>query len=247
MRLVVLGASAAYAGPDEACSGYLVEDKNTKILLDCGTGVISNLFKWLDPCKLNVMVVSHFHPDHFLDIYPLRYYYQFDATIPNFSLRVLAPKGALDFLGGILSDDSKKRFTDIFNFEDINDKIEYEFGSLKLRFCKVNHLEPTYAVAVIGKKKLVYSSDTGYCESLVEFARGADTFICEATLQEAHAGAPVEHLTAKQAATIAKKAEVKKLLLTHIWPGYDRKISLKEAKGVFSETVFLKENKVHEI
>ncbi|MDO8885871.1 MBL fold metallo-hydrolase [Candidatus Oleimmundimicrobium sp.] len=215
MRLIVLGASAAYAGPDEACSGYLI---------------------------------SHLHPDHFLDIYPLHNYYLLNSTIPDFSLRVLAPSKASELLDCILSDDYRKKFINIFRFEDINGKIEYRFGNLKLQFCKVNHLEPTYAVAIIGKKKLVYSSDTGYCEDLVEFARGADVFICEATLKEVHAGAPVNHLTAKQAAIIAKKAEVKKLFLTHMWPGYDREVSLKEAKEVFDgEIIMSGENKAYEI
>ncbi|HDP70485.1 MAG TPA: MBL fold metallo-hydrolase [Actinobacteria bacterium] len=248
MKFIVLGASAAYAGPGEACSGYLIEEGNTRILLDCGTGVVSNLFNWLDPCKLNAMVISHLHPDHFLDIYPLRYYYQFDATVPSFSLRTLAPDKSSDFLGSILSDSSKKEFAKFFRFEDINDKISYKFNDFELRFKKVKHCEPTYAIAINGKKRLVYSADTGYSEGLVEFTEGADAFICEATLQEAHAGAQVDHLTAKQAAMVARKGGVKKLFLTHIWPGCDGQVSLKEAKEVYDgEVILLSANKLFEI
>lgn len=248
MRLIVLGASAAYARAGGACSGYLIEEGDTKLLLDCGTGVVSNLFKWIDPCELNAMVISHLHPDHFLDIYPLRFYYQFDAIVPNFSLRVFAPSGASEFLNSILSDNSKEKFTDIFRFEDIDDKIKYKFNDFELGFSKAKHCEPTFAVVINGTRKLVYSSDTGYYDGLIQLASGADAFICEATLQEAHAGAPVDHLTAKQAATVAKEAGVKKLFLTHIWPGYDKMVSLKEAKEVFDgEIILLGENEDYEI
>ncbi|MCX8204476.1 MAG: ribonuclease Z [Candidatus Nezhaarchaeota archaeon] len=84
--------------------------------------------------------------------------------------------------------------------------------------------------------KIVYSGDTGFSKSLVEFARGADLLIHEATLDDSleHKAIEEKHSTARQAATVAKLAGVKKLVLTHISPRYqDASILKKQAEEVF--------------
>lgn len=89
-------------------------------------------------------------------------------------------------------------------------------------------------------KKIVYSGDLMPCESMVELARGADLFVCEASFTQdlKKRANEVGHLTAKQAAELAKKANVKKLVLTHISPRYSDNPTplLEEAKGVFENT-----------
>ena len=87
--------------------------------------------------------------------------------------------------------------------------------------------------------KFVYSGDTGYNEQLVKFAEGVDLLIHEATYTEemAEQGKMRGHSTAAQAATIAKKAKVKELLLTHFSSRYkDTKGHLAEAKKIFKNT-----------
>ncbi len=78
---------------------------------------------------------------------------------------------------------------------------------------------------------LTFSADTGPGADLGAFARGSDLLLCEATYQEARQGAPV-HLTARQAAETACRAEVPDLLLTHFWPPHDRAVTLEEARAV---------------
>ncbi|HVF77150.1 MAG TPA: hypothetical protein VNA28_02535 [Solirubrobacteraceae bacterium] len=48
MRLTVLGTSPAWQDVDGACSGYLVEDGGTCLLVDCGSGVFSKLRRFCD-------------------------------------------------------------------------------------------------------------------------------------------------------------------------------------------------------
>ncbi|MDI6689217.1 MAG: MBL fold metallo-hydrolase [Actinomycetota bacterium] len=247
MELIVLGTSAAYPYKGKACSGYLIKEEKTNLLLDCGTGVLSNLFRWLNPMDLNVIVITHLHTDHFLDIYPLRYFLQYDS-IPSLPLKVLAPPGASDFICQLISKKGKEQFLELFAFLSINEKIKFEIGHLKLYFHPVPHLIPTFGVRVEGERKLAYSSDCSYHSSLVNLARGADMFICEATLQQKDASLQIGHLTARQAGEIAQQAKVKRLLLTHIWPAYDPLISKAEAQEAFDgEVILAEENRRYEV
>ncbi len=93
-------------------------------------------------------------------------------------------------------------------------------------------------------KKISFILDTGYTKSAVELAEGADLLICEATHLEELKEKTEEykHLTTKQAAGIAKEANVKKLIITHFSQRYkDLKKLEKEAKDEFKETIAAKD------
>jgi ribonuclease Z len=88
--------------------------------------------------------------------------------------------------------------------------------------------------------KIVYTGDSKPCEEIAKAAKDADLLISESTVGEelkekAH---DYGHMTAKDAARIAKKAGVKRLILTHISPRYDEdpKILEKEARTIFKNT-----------
>lgn len=91
-------------------------------------------------------------------------------------------------------------------------------------------------------KKVVISGDTIPCDSTATHAEGADILIHEATFSDElkQKSRKFRHSTASEAAEIAKKAKVKKLVLTHLSQRYDEekdvKELLKEARGIFSET-----------
>ncbi len=73
MKLTILGSSAAYPKAGGACSGYLVEEGKTRLLVDCGTGVLSNLQKLFALKDVGHIVISHLHADHCFDLIPYRY------------------------------------------------------------------------------------------------------------------------------------------------------------------------------
>src|SRR5919206_1266367 len=73
MRLTVLGKSPSWQDADGACSGYLIEEGDTAVLLDCGNGVFSKMRRWRDYTKVDGVVISHLHADHFLDLVPFSY------------------------------------------------------------------------------------------------------------------------------------------------------------------------------
>ena len=91
MRLTVLGKSPSWQDADGACSGYLIEEGGTSVVLDCGNGVFSKLRRYRDYTRIDAVVVSHLHADHFLDLVPFSYALTYaprqpcSSWIPNFT------------------------------------------------------------------------------------------------------------------------------------------------------------------
>ena len=73
MRLTVLGKSPSWQDAGGACSGYLIEDGGVAVVLDCGNGVFSKLRRFRDYTRVDAVLISHLHADHFLDLVPFSY------------------------------------------------------------------------------------------------------------------------------------------------------------------------------
>jgi ribonuclease Z len=104
---------------------------------------------------------------------------------------------------------------------------------------KVVKPEQVTGAARVGRK-IVYSGDTRPFKELVKFAANADLLVHEATFDDALAEkAELDgHSTPSQAATQAKKAKVKKLVLTHVSARYaDAGLLLEQARKIFPDTV----------
>jgi ribonuclease Z len=87
---------------------------------------------------------------------------------------------------------------------------------------------------------LAYVVDTRYCRQAVEIARGAKVLICESTYLEKDRDKADEHMhmTAKQAAQLAKEAGVQQLIITHFSARYrDAEELGREAREVFPNTM----------
>ncbi len=96
-------------------------------------------------------------------------------------------------------------------------------------------------------RNYAYCSDTGYLENIIPQIKKADLLYHEATFMEDKADSAKEklHSTAKQAATIAKKANVKQLLIGHYSTRYeDLNPMLEEATSVFPDTLLAEEGKI---
>lgn len=85
--------------------------------------------------------------------------------------------------------------------------------------------------------RLVYVGDVGDTNSLLNYARDADALVIESTYleEERQMAHQFAHLTARQAAELARKAGVKKLILTHISRRYRDKDVLLEAQAIFAD------------
>jgi ribonuclease BN (tRNA processing enzyme) len=114
-----------------------------------------------------------------------------------------------------------------------------QIGPFTVRTAQMVHPVPAYAIRVEhGNKSLVYTGDTGPNEALVELARGADLLLSEAALPDNDPHNPTDlHLTPADAGEQAKKAGVKKLVITHVPPWYDRETQAENARRTYSGPV----------
>ena len=87
---------------------------------------------------------------------------------------------------------------------------------------------------------IAYSGDSGWTDNLIDCARGADIFICEATWGATGEGkTPDMHLSGAEAGRIAREAGVDRLVLVHIPPWGDPLGALKAARSEFSGEVIV--------
>lgn len=235
-ELVVCGSAGTHPGAGRACSGYLVRSADTRVMLDCGNGSTSLLQRETAIDALDAVVISHRHHDHWADLIGIYYALRFHADGPR-SIDVYAPPGTHPFIAQILSDDAAAVFDDVCEFHDVGDGDAVTVGDLDLRFTHSEHVVPTVSVRVEhGGAALAYSSDSAGGPQLIEAARDADLFLCEASWL----GRPDDwpegvHLTARGAGQHGRAAEVGRLLVTHLWPSNDRDVARRDASEAFGD------------
>lgn len=238
MRLTVLGSAASYAGPGQACSGYLVRTETTSLLLDVGNGVLANLARVMDPLELDAVFVTHAHPDHILDIYALQALLRYAPSGPAAALDVFGPPGLCRQLHGILSEHGSRELDEAFVFHDLVPRQTVTVGDIGVTPRPVTHVDATFALVVDGcdDGSLCYTSDSALDHEVRAAAQGCSLLLAEATLPERFAGA-APHMTASEAGRLAAEAGAGRLLLTHIWPTNDRDETLAAARAEYTGAV----------
>lgn len=237
MRLTVLGSSASYAGPGQACAGHYVEADGSRVLFDCGNGVLANLGRLIDPTELDAVFVTHSHIDHYADVYALHSALRYAPEGPAAPLPIHLPAGLFERMKCLLSERGRAEFDEAFIPIVLTDRVPITIGGLTVTPMAVEHTNPTFAlVAEAGGARLTYTSDTALCDSVRLAAAGADLLLSDATLPEPYAGA-VPHLTAMQAGELARDAGARRLVLTHAWPTNDRAVMAEKAARAFGAPV----------
>lgn len=237
MRLTILGASASYAGPGQACAGYLVQAGKTALLLDCGNGTLANLGLCMNPLSLDAVFVTHGHIDHFADIYALQALLRYAPGGPAAPLDLYTPEGLFEQMGTILGPRGRHELTEAFDARSIRDGDSISIGDVTIRAHAVDHAEPTFALTVEHQgATMCYTSDSASGARLEAAATGADLLLAEATLPQQYAG-KAPHLTAREAGELATRSHAGRLVLTHVWPTNDRDEMLTEARAAFSGSV----------
>lgn len=241
VRITVLGCSGSVVGPDSPASGYLVSAPDTPpLVLDFGGGVLGALQRHADPNSVHVLL-SHLHADHCLDLPGLFVWRRYHPTPATERGVVYGPADTWARLGAASSPEGGEidDFTDIFEVRHWGDSQPVQIGSLTVVPRLVCHPTESYGLRITDPSgaTLVYSGDTGYCDALIDLARGADTFLCEASWTHSPERPPRLHLSGTEAGRAAALAGVRELLLTHIPPWTSREDVISEAKAEFDGPV----------
>ena len=204
MKMTLLGVYGPFPAPGKGCSSYLVEDGDTKLLLDCGSGTVSK-YRAMYPgsLTLDAIVLSHMHADHAGEINLVRYMLEFG--LGHTPLPVYAPE--IDRLAYPAFDPIR-----------VSDGSEARIGSLSLRFVEVKHAVRTVGVRITdgNGRSLFYTGDTCLFDGLYDAAKGAELLLADACLwDESNPKALRNHMTVAQVESLRKAAGCGRAVLTH--------------------------------
>lgn len=224
MNIIPIGIWGGYPIANGATSSFLIEQDGYNLLFDCGSGVLASLQNYIPLEQLDAVVISHYHADHIADIGSLQYSRLINYYTGN-PLPPLPIYGHTQDKEGFAKLSYKEQTVGI----EISDRTSYTVGPFTLSFCPTVH--PVYCLAMkvtAAGKTAVFTADTEWTEHLVEFSKGADLLISEANLYEEYLGKSPGHMAGSEAGTLARLAEAKQLILTHL-PQYGELENIAEA------------------
>jgi ribonuclease BN (tRNA processing enzyme) len=216
-----------------------VDDGETPIVLDLGTGAFANLRRYVDYDRLGGVVISHMHADHFIDLIPLRYALRYGSHRPAAKLKIYLPPGGLAMLKRLVSafaSEGGEFLSDVFDLREYDPAAPLAIDGATLRFAHTSHYIPAYAIRwERNGASVTYSADTAPDERVVALARETDVFLCEATLLHGEGEIGMRgHSSAAEAATMARAAGVRRLVLTHYGEESTARDLDEAARAVFS-------------
>ena len=183
MRVTVLGQYGPYPAPGGACSGYLLEEGDTRVLLDCGPGALGRLLQAVGPERLTAVVLSHLHYDHMSDLLAMGYALEFSGRdkLPLYMPEGPEPVRALLERGPYAP----------------RPMADGAIGSIHFAYLPARHPVPGFSVkARGGGRTLLYTGDTNWHEGLVPFARGCSLVLADAALTRAMWKEQAPHMSA---------------------------------------------------
>jgi len=239
VELIVLGTSGAYPAAGGAASGYLLRHDGFDLWIDCGTGTLSNIQRHVPYSEIDAILVSHDHPDHCVDLYPLYIARTFHLE-PLPPVPVFAPAGVFDRVHGLERDEDDGRMGDVLDMRVVEPGSSLEIGPFSVSTRLLPHWVPNIGVRIeTDGLALAYTGDTGPDRGVEEIAKGADLLVAEASWQDGHEAPQRYHLTSREAAVHAERAGARRLMLSHFWPGTDREVSRAQAEEAYAGEIVL--------
>ncbi|MBM7097611.1 MBL fold metallo-hydrolase [Bacillus sp. H-16] len=235
MKITVVGFWGAYPEKEEATSCYLVEHNGMKVVIDCGSGAVSQLQRYTELKDVDAVVFSHYHADHIADLGVIQYARIVDKALERTS----------DSLLMYGHQEDKAAFQSLTK-EPAVEGLPYsegeslQFGEMTFTFCRTDHPVPCFAIRVeAAGRSAVYTADTTYLDELVQFSKGADLLIAETSFYADQDSKPFGHMNSVEAGRMARKAGVGHLVLTHLPHFGNYEDLVKEARGEFGGEVEL--------
>lgn len=219
-ELVILGTANSIPTADHENTHMALVCQSGVILVDCvGTPAVRLPQAGINLDDIHDMILTHFHPDH-VSAVPLLLMNMWLMGRQK-PLRIYGLHHCLKRIEDTMSFYRWENWPDFFpvSFHRLPEEersLVLENDEVRVTSTPVRHLVPTIGLRfdhVGSDRAIAYSCDTEPCDSVVAMAAGADLLIHEAS------GATVGHSSAAQAAEIARRAEVGRLMLIH-YPCY---------------------------
>jgi len=243
MKLTCIGRYGPYPRPGASCSCYLLQYNEKNIVIDLGCGALTKLFGLLRAADIDALVLSHLHADHMGDVLTLRYALEASKKMGQRHQPLSVYLSAQpETESGLISGHG------MIDAHIISDGTHANICGIDVAFALMPHAVPSFAMKFCANgKTFVYSGDTKENNKLATFAANADLLLMEAAYlsRDKTPGAP--HVNAVEAGQIARDGQVKRMLVTHIFPEYNENDILNEVRESFPSAELIEELKTYEV
>jgi ribonuclease BN (tRNA processing enzyme) len=236
MKLTIIGSGDAFGSGGRFNTCFFLETAKATLLVDCGASALPALKgQGIDPNRIDAIVLSHLHGDHFGGIPFFLLDSQFLARRDK-PLTIAGPPGTRARLDAAMeaffpkSSGTKWRFS--WSVKEIPVGVASDVLGHSLLTAEVIHQSgaPSTALRLSdGEKVFAYSGDTEWTDALLAIARDADLFICECY---AYAGKLTGHMIWEILQTKILALAAKRLMLTHMNPTMLARLDEIEVAGV---------------
>ncbi len=238
-ELFVAGAGPSYSDrPGALGASYLVRsaDLASYLLLDLGQGAFPNVAGEMPPERLLATLVSHLHPDHFVDLVSFRHYLHWQLKPPG-RTRVIGPAGLGDRIDALHAEPG-------FSAAALDIEVlrpgRLRIGPFEVEAAKVRHTDDSYAFRVSSDGVgLVYSGDCGHAEDLEPLIRPRDVLLTEVSFGPGPVPPGAGHLDGPAVGALAARTGVGAVLLTHLQMGFDPAETIASVEASFGGAVTL--------
>jgi ribonuclease BN (tRNA processing enzyme) len=254
MKLTVLGSGTSVPHPQRSTPSHWLETSKGIILLDIGPDAPHRMAQeQLDWPNLDAIWISHFHLDHIGGLTPFLFGAKWAPQIQNRSrpLSIFGPAGLGQLINAVNDSNNYRLFEQAFaiHIVEVAETCDFEIlPGLTATTCSTPHTKESLALRLkdADSKLFVYTSDTGFSDDLVQFARDASLLLMECSYRR---NKPVQkHLELADAMLLAHNCRPEKLVLTHLYPEWDNVDLVSEAKALWSgETIEARDGFIVEI
>lgn len=175
MKLTVVGCTGSMSGPYSPASCYLVQgrgfdpvlgrDRLFSVVFDLGPGSFGQLWRYVDPRKLDAVVFSHLHADHMADVISLHVYRRWHPEGCLGPMLLGGPSDLLDRVRGIDGAPEEETYATEFAPLFLEDQVPFQVGPLQITPFAGWHTVESFGFRVTGPSE-------GDASKLVSLANG---------------------------------------------------------------------------
>ena len=246
MQLTILGCSGSLGAPGNPASSYVISvPGETDVVMDFGPGALAAMQERFDPAAAHV-VFSPLPADPCSDCPAPLVWRRYHPTAPATERhRLIGPSYAPEHFGRMSADGPGELddISDTFDFTAWRaGQPEHVSGLTITPFDVIHPAQESHALRIedAAGKVITFSGDSGWTPTLIDAARAADLFLCEAAWGATSEGKTESmHLSGREAGRIAQQAGVKTLVLVHIQPWANPQEVLAAARAEFDGEIVL--------
>lgn len=223
MKATILGSGTAVPSLRRGSAGILLQDGGGNSLIDCGYGTVHKLLRLgLTYHDIDRIFFTHIHPDHVCDLTILLFGSRYHLEPREKDLTLVGAPGFKKFFEGLTAAYRHWLVPTTYSISIVEqDEETREYDGLTVATRKVNHMDLSRGYRFTGETGAAFavSGDTDSCDNMVELGKNADLLVLECSFPDDMKVSG--HLTPREAGRLARRADCKKLCLTHFYPPCD--------------------------